>query len=252
LAYLEAMKGKGYNEWPAITDGQVAAKMSSVPHGSATLVMTYASDIFSWYAGSVYSDVYFCPERHGTYYGGFYIKDAPAVGQPSYTISEALTNTAGSALIDPTQGYVTQAQATIMSSLVDLQRSNLYAGDTNIVSLRSQIGTLLRGLRVSTSASAGVNSQVLTLSSTYGDLDGQNNYYYATTFARVSATMTAAQLTKLATLRHSILSGTYSGGAPFDFTTATVPYLYADAITDLSVLAPYIANTDYMFFEPTS
>ncbi len=252
LAYLDAMKGKGYNEWPAITDGQVAAKMSSLPHGSATLVMTYASDIFSWYAGSVYSDVYFCPERHGTYYGGFYIKDAPAVGQPSYTISEALTNTAGSALIDPTQGYVTQAQATLMSSLVDLQRSNLYAGDNNIVAVRSQVATLLRSLKTSSAASASVNSQVLTLSSTYGDLDGEDNYYYATIFARISAAMTAAQLTKLAELRHSILSGTYSGGTPFDFTVATKPYLYAEAITDLSILASYIANTDYLFFEPTS
>ena len=26
------------------------------------------------------ADVYFCPERHGTYYGSFYMKDAPAVG----------------------------------------------------------------------------------------------------------------------------------------------------------------------------
>ena len=42
--------------------------------------MTYAGDLFSWYAGSLEADVYFCPERQGTYYGGFYIKDAPAIG----------------------------------------------------------------------------------------------------------------------------------------------------------------------------
>ena len=81
IDYLEAMKGKGFNEWPNITDAQIASKMSNLPQGTATLVMTYASDIFTWYEGSLYADVYFCPERHGTYYGGFYIKDAPAVGE---------------------------------------------------------------------------------------------------------------------------------------------------------------------------
>jgi hypothetical protein len=32
--------------------------------------MAYASDLFSWYAGSIDADVYYCPERHGTYFGG--------------------------------------------------------------------------------------------------------------------------------------------------------------------------------------
>ena len=107
--------------------------MQSLPQGTAQLVMTYASDIFSWYAGSVDADVYFCPERHGTYYGGFYIKDAPAVGHEGYSISEQLTATAGAALCDSSEGYVTQSQAALMSSLLDLQRNNLYAGTTNIV-----------------------------------------------------------------------------------------------------------------------
>jgi PKD repeat protein len=250
LGYLDAMKGKGYNEWPNITDAQIAGKMSQLPPNTATLVMTYASDIYSWYAGTVYSDVYFCPERHGTYYGGFYIKDAPAVGQPSYTISEALTNTAGSALIDSSQGYVTQAQAAPVSDLVNVQRNNLYAGDVNIVSVRTQIATLLRSLMTSTASSADVNTQVLALSGTYGDLDGENNYHYATVFAQLNGTLSADQQTKLAGLRKSILSGTYSDGTPFDFSVATTPYLYSDPITDPSVLTPYIGDTDYFFFEP--
>lgn len=250
LAYMDAMKGRGFNEWPDITDSQVASKMSNLPQGTATPVMTYASDIYTWYAGSVYSDVYFCPERHGTYYGGFYIKDAPAVGVSGYNISEGLTNTAGSALIDPTLGYVTQAQATLMSGLVDAQRNNLYAGDTNIVATRTQISTLLRSLMVSTAASAAVNTQVLALSGVYGDLDGEDNYNYATVFAKVYSTLSAAQQTKLATLRQSILSGTYSNGTPFDFTVATTPYLYSDAITNQSLLTPYIGDTDSLFFEP--
>jgi len=250
IEYLESMKGKGFNEWPNITDAQVASKMSNLPQGTATLVMTYASDIFTWYEGSLYGDVYFCPERHGTYYGGFYIKDAPAVGVSGYTISESLTNTTGSALIDPTLGYVTSAQATPMANLVNLQRNNLYAGDTNIVETRTQIATLLRSLMVSTDSSAEVNAQVLALSGVYGDLDGEDNYYYATTFAQIYAAMSSAQVTKLAALRESDLSGTYADGTPFNFTVATTPYLYSDPITDTSVLTPYIGDTDYLFFEP--
>jgi hypothetical protein len=251
FAYMDAMKGKGFNEWPNITNDQIAGKMSNLPQGTATLVMTYASDIYSWYVGSVYSDVYFCPERHGTYYGGFYIKDAPAVGVSGYNISEQLTATAGSALSDSSQGYVTTDQAAAFSSLVDTQRVNLYASPTsNIVMIRTQIATLLRSLRISTASSASVNVQVLALSGIYGDLDGENNYYYATVFAQVYNTLSADQKTKLAALRESILSGTYANGTPFDFSNCTTPYLYSDVITDTSLLVPYVNNTDYLFFEP--
>jgi hypothetical protein len=250
IAYLQSMKGKGFNEWPDITNDQVAAKMSNLPPGTATLVMTYASDIFTWYEGSLYADVYFCPERHGTYYGGFYIKDAPAVGVSAYNISESLTNTAGSALIDPAEGYVTQAQATPVANLVNVQRDNLYAGDTNIVAIRTQIATLLRSLMVSTASSAEVNAQVLALSGTYGDLDGEDNYYYATTFAQLNGTLSASQQAQLAALRQSLLSGTYADGTPFNFTVATTPFLYSDPITDTSVLTPYLNDSDSLFVEP--
>ncbi len=248
--YLDAMKGKGWSSWPDIDDSQVRSKMSGLPQGTATLVMTYASDLYSWYAGSLDADVYFCPERHGTYYGGFYIKDAPAVGHEDYSISEQLTATAGAALSDSSKGYVTSAQAAVMSSLVDAQRNNLYAGASNIVQVRTDIALLLRSLRVSTAASDAVKAQVLALSATYGDLDGESNYHYATAFAQVYASLSAAQKAQLAGLRQSILSGSYVDGTPFDYTTATTPYLYSDAIMDASVLVPYIGNTDYLFFAP--
>jgi len=140
LAYLAAMKGKGWSSWPDITDAQIASKVSGLAQGSKVAVMTYASDIYSWYAGSLEADIYFCPERHGTYYGGFYIKDAPAVGHEGYSINEQMTATAGAALIDTSKGYVTQSQATTMYSLVATQKDNL----TSIVSTRTQIATLLR------------------------------------------------------------------------------------------------------------
>ena len=246
-AHLDAMKGKGWSSWPNITDDQIKDKMKGLPQGSAVAVMTYASDIFSWYAGSVDADVYFCPERQGTYYGGFYIKDAPAVGHEGYSISEQLTATAGAALCDSSKGYVTDAQAAVISSLVDTQRNNLYAGATSIVSVRTQIATLLRGLLTSTASSDSVKTQVLALSGTYGDLDGENNYNYATVFAQVYKTLTTAQKAKLADLRKSIMSGTYSDGTPFDFSVCTTPFLYSAPITNTSVLDPYISNTDYLF-----
>jgi hypothetical protein len=250
-ATLDAMKGKGWNSWPDIKGEQIRSKMASLPQGTAVAVMTYASDLYSWYAGSVEADVYFCPERHGTYYGGFFIKDAPAVGHEGYSISEQLTNTAGSALSDSALGYVTQSQATLMSSLVETQRNNLYAStSSSIVKMRTDIATLLRGLRASTTNSTAVNAQVLALSATYGELDGANNHAYASVFAQIYKTLSSEQKTKLAALRKSIMSGTYADGTPFDFSASSTNYLYSDEIKDASLLTPYIGNTDALFFEP--
>ena len=225
--------------------------MHGLPQGTSVAVMTYAGDLFSWYAGSVEADVYFCPERQGTYYGGFYIKDAPAIGHEGYSIDEQLTATAGSALCDTSKGYVTQAQASTISSLVDIQRNNLYAGTPNIVQTRTQIATLLRTLLISTASSDDVKAQVLTLSGIYGDLDGENNYYYATIFAQVYNMLTYDQTTNLANLRHSIMSGTYSDGTAFDYSLCTTPFLYSGVITE-DLFTLYIGNTDYLFFEPVT
>ncbi len=246
-AYLDAMKGKGWSSWPDITDAQINSKMMGLAQGSKVAVMTYASDIFSWYAGSLEADIYFCPERHGTYYGGFYIKDAPAVGHEGYSIDEQMTATAGSALIDTSRGYVTQEQATVMYSLVATQKDNL----NSIVSTRTQIATLLRTLLGSSASADSVRTQVLALSGTYGDLDGANNYYYATTFQQVYKTLTAEQKTKFATLRKSMMSGKYADGTAFDFSVASTPFLYSTVLTDAQI-APYISDavTSLLFFEP--
>ena len=250
-AYLAAMKGKGWASWPDVTDDQVRGRMSGLPQGTAVAVMTYASDLFSWYAGSVEADTYFCPERHGTYFGSFYIKDAPAIGHEGYSIDEQLTATAGAALSDASKGYVTAAQATLMSSLVDTQRANLYASPSaNIVALRTQIATLLRSLIATPAAAPSVQSQVLALSGTYGELDGANNHAYATVFAQVYATLSLDQTTRLAALRKSIMSGTYADGTAFDYSAGTTSYLYSQPITDASVLAPYLSAGDALFFAP--
>lgn len=246
-AYLEAMKGKGWSSWPDISDAQINSKTSSLAQGSKVAVMTYASDIYSWYAGSLEADIYFCPERHGTYYGGFYIKDAPAVGHEGYSIDEQMTATAGAALIDTSKGYVNQAQATTMYSLVATQKDNL----NSIVSTRTQIATLLRTLLGASASADSIRTQVLALSGTYGELDGANNYEYVTTFVQVYKTLSTEQKTKLAALRTSMMSGKYADGTAFDFSVASTPFLYSSELTDAQI-APYISDavTSLLFFEP--
>jgi len=62
------------------------ALKKSLNNNEFVAVMTCASELFSWYKGSLYGDVYFCPERHGTYFGGFFMKDYPAMNNPGYFI----------------------------------------------------------------------------------------------------------------------------------------------------------------------
>ncbi len=246
-SYLDAMAGKGWASWPDVTDAMVQSKLAGLPQGSKVLVMTYASDLFSWYAGTLDADIYFCPERHGTYYGGFYMKDAPAVGHEGYGIDEQLTATAGSVLSDSRLGYVSAEQASLMSGLVQTQRNNLFTGANNMVQLRTDIALLLRSLRNPETDSAVVLGKVLELSGLYGELDGENNYHYATVFHQLYASLSRQQKNKLIALRKSIMSGTYADGTTFDFSTATTPYLYSDPIDDLNALTPYLNEVDGLF-----
>jgi hypothetical protein len=258
-ASFESMKGKGWSSWP---DTSVDPIKSSVEARKATLgrdvdmvaIYSYASDLFSWYAGSLEADVYFCPERHGTYFGSFFMKDAPAIGHEGYSIDEQLTATAGRALSDSTYGYVDSSQATLMSSLVETQRKNLYSNTTtlssgvqnNIVAIRTAIATKLRTLMTTPDTSKTVLAEVLALSGTYGELDGENNYNYATVMANVYKTLTTAQKTKLMALRASIMAGKYADNTSFDFTYTTTPYLYSAVITDATATG-FVGSTDYLF-----
>ena len=239
------MVGKGWSSWPdhSEEDATVKAHITALGTVDRTALYTYAGDIFSWYAGDIEADTYFCPERQGTYYGSFYMKDAPAVGVADYSISTELTATAGAVLCEDCEGYVTESQAALISSLVEAQRDNLYSDTTSIVSVRRQIATLLRSLRSTNDTEGSILDQVLSLSETYGRLDGEDNYNYATTIATVYQSLTEAQKTKLATLRASILSGTYSNGDSFDFTTCSTPYLYSAPITDTDTLNTYISDS---------
>ena len=154
--------------------------------------MTYASEMFAWYAGSLEADTYFCPERHGMYFGGFGMKTAPAMGKQNYSISTSLTGDSGEAFL----ATLTDAQRKHITDLVDLQRQDL----AEIVKTRRAIATELRRFQKGESAD---KDKVLSLSRRYGELDGEMSYLYATAFAKVGKTLTPQQKEKLARMRTS-------------------------------------------------
>ena len=149
-------------------------------------VMTYASEMYSWYAGSVEADTYFCPERQGTYFGSFYLKDAPAMGNTNYTIDPNLTADAGDAFLDA----LTASQRQLVTNLVVVQKPYLY----DLVEARSNISIRLRQLMITNAIDTNA---VLDLCRHYGELDGMIVYSYATYFSRVGQSLTTNQQAEL-------------------------------------------------------
>jgi len=248
-SYLNAMETGGFDSWTVSSEMDAAVRdmMKGVSHDVSVALMTYAGDLYSWYVGSLDADVYFCPERQGTYYGSFYLKDAPAIGHEGYKIDEALTADAGQEFLDE---LASNGLDTLVTDLVEQQKDLLYDGSTNIVQIRRDISTLLRSLitapDLTDAFKAQVLDEVLEKSGVYGDLDGEIVYDYTMAFSQVYGSMTSTQKSNLTALRKTILSGTYNGEA-FDFSVCTTPFLYSAVISDTSVLDTYIADTDYLF-----
>lgn len=214
------MVGKAMLDWPAVTE---PSDMQGLSREVKEALMTYAGDMYSWYVGSIDADVYFCPERHGTYFGSFYLKDTPVMNTGG-SIDPNLTATAGmsfTATLNP-------AQAALVTGLVDIQRPSLY----EIVDRRRDISSLLRGF---IAGQAVISTAVLSLADRYGELDGEIIYNYATNFAAIKKTLSSAQKTDLAALRKKLLG---------DFPPIPDPnaYRYSDQIA-----MPSIPNTDFLF-----
>ena len=215
-AALAKLKFGDSRTWPDVPEQLDRRSMS---HEVDVAVMTYASEMFAWYAGSLEADIYFCPERHGMYFGGFGMKTAPAMGKQNYSISTALTGNSGEAFL----ATLTDAQRKQITSLIDLQRKDL----TEIVKTRREIATELRRFQKGESAD---QAKVLSLSRRYGELDGEMAYLYATAFGNVGKTLTAQQKQTLASMRK------------VDPSEPTGPFLYSDPID-----MPEIAKTDSLF-----
>ena len=218
-AKLEALiQLKGIGNWPDDLsnplDGMGLAQDVNVA------VMTYASEMYAWYAGNTTTDVYFCPERHGTYFGSFFLKDWPAMGNPNYTIDETLTANAGQNFFN----VLTTSQADTIKKIVDLQRNAL----NEIVAKRTSISKELRKFRTGLIADS---TTVYSLSERYGELDGELSYYMATRFSTVYNSMTTEQRQSMETLASQLGYLDPTGG-----------YLYSQPIA-----MPTIINTDFMF-----
>ncbi|MFO1413889.1 MAG: hypothetical protein U1F10_08280 [Burkholderiales bacterium] len=232
-AILDAMKGTGAATWKQPATSPAALQK----WGQYSVELrTYAGEMLAWYVGDSDADVYFCPERQGTYFGSFFMKDVKAMHNPNYTIDSNMTADMGDtflATLDATQ----RAKVT---ALVNQQKADLLA----LVDRRADIAAALRRLLV---AGASVSdAEVLALAQKYGELDGAISYAYATTFSDVAATLTPAQKSTLLALRKTATAE--SGGTPDYDATCGNGYLYS---TPLSA-PPTIANTDFLFGTATA
>jgi len=220
--YLAKMKFGDFNTWPDIDErdgiralGRGQSKLFNVAY------MTYASEFFSWYAGSVEADTYFCPERHGTYFGGFYMKDMPAMGKRDFDISLNITGDSGQGFLE----VLSDTQRKYVTEIIELQRTPMQ----EIISVRRAISTEMRKLLKGEQAD---KAKVLALGRRYGELDGEVSWYYAMAFAKVNRTLTVQQHQALIKLRN--LSGYTS--APY--------YIYSEAMQG----APVLPDTAPFFF----
>lgn len=215
-AALAKLKFGDSGTWP---DQPEQLDKRGMSHEVHVAVMTYASEMFSWYAGSLEADTYFCPERHGMYFGGFGMKTAPAMGKKDYAISTSLTGDRGVAFL----AALNDSQRKLITDLVGLQRKKL----EEIVGTRRSIAAELRRFQKGEPAD---RAKVLSLSRRYGQLDGEISCLYATAFAEVGKTLTAQQKEKLGSMRSSNPSDPKG------------PYLYSSVCS-----TPKIGGTDFLF-----
>lgn len=215
-AYLAKLKFGDSGTWPDVPE---TFDKRSVPHDVHVAVMTYASEMFSWYAGSVEADVYFCPERHATYFGSFYMKDRPVMGKRNASISTSVTGDSGAEFLTA----LAPAQRQNVTSLVDLQRGDL----AEVVKVRREISIELRRFLAGQTAD---HAKVIALSRRYGELDGAMSYNLAVAFAKVGQTLTAEQAAKLKRLRN------------LDDYPCTGAYIYSEPIP-----LPDFGSSDFLF-----
>ena len=219
----------GDEDWPASSPVDLSGL--TVADGRV-LVSTYATQLFSWYLGSVEGDTYFCPERHGTYFGSFYMKDIPPItATEPVTIDEGVTAEMGQAFLDA----LGDTQKALVAGLVDVQRTDLYS----IVSKRQEIS---EKLRLFMNGSSVDKTEILALVRQYGEYEGTMMYYYATRFAAVNATLTSDQADTVMGFRLDYYNRFPDYQANPNAYDCSGAWLYASRID-----MPEIMNTDFLF-----
>ncbi len=204
------------NSWSDLPEDEQLKQ--SMGHMEYVLVMTYASELFSWYKGNVDGDVYFCPERHGAYFGSFYLKDFPMMQQVGSTVDVNITQDAGQEFLK----ILDSNQQKLITGIVDEQRIAL----AEIVKLR---GSIAMELRKSMRGEEINKKSLQELVNQYGQQDGELSALYAQRFAEVNHTLTTTQRKAMMKLRN--LSIVPKGA-----------FHYSDAIA-----MPSIPDTGYFF-----
>lgn len=215
-SYLAAMTFNNFNTWPDVPEDTVLKK--SMTNTEFVAVMTYASEFFSWYKGGLNADIYFCPERHGTYFGGFYLKDYPAMNNPNYFIPLNLTAESGQAFLN----VLNTTQRSLIQSIIPEQKALL----TEIAQVRESI---CKEMRKAMNGQTIDKAAIYQWINRYGELDGSMSALYALRFGEVNKTLTADQMAQLVTIRNLTV-------------VPTGAYRYASP-----VVYPVLPNTDYLF-----
>jgi phosphatidylethanolamine-binding protein (PEBP) family uncharacterized protein len=187
--------------------------------------------MFAWYAGTREADVYFCPERQGTYFGSFFMKDVKAMHNPSYTIDSNMTAEMGEAFL----AALTPEQRALVTGIVAEQKADLLA----IVARRDDISASLREFL----AAGGTPGEaaVVDLARRYGELDGEISWLYATRFSQVGRSLSDAQKATLAALRKTA-TAEEDGSADYDLQCGN-GYLYSAPLSS----PPEVRDTDFLF-----
>lgn len=176
----------GMKSWPMMSKPAL-----TYPSYLNTLVMTNCSEMYAWFIGSITADSYFCPERQGTYFGGFYMKDAPAVGTPGYAIGTETTANKGAYLTD-TLLNATQAQD--IKDIYTIVKPYLL----QMPVIRQKVATELRKFWTQDEIS---KDSIMAWSAQYGEADAMYIYTMADKFVKVGKTLTTQQKADLVVLR---------------------------------------------------
>jgi hypothetical protein len=198
ITLLNEMKIGGFESWTPMQDFEDTDKFDKRQFDNNeqfTLMMTYISEMFAWFAGNIESDTYFCPERQANYFGSFYVKDAPAINNPGYVIDESKTARGGELFAE----ILTEEQYEKLWSLVKIQSNDLH----NIAETRENIATELRKyLKDGYDDMYDIDVDfIVEESEMYGKYDGSISYYYTMIFTDIKNELTSEQLDQMYILR---------------------------------------------------
>ncbi len=215
-SYLAKMKFDNSATWSDVPEDENLKR--GLTNMQFVAVMTYASELFSWYKGGINADAYFCPERHGTYFGGFYMKDYPAMHNPNYFISTSLTGDSGQDFLN----ILNSTQRQRITSIISEQRNAMKEIANIRISVATELRKAMKGQKIN-------KEKVYSLIKRYGELDGQISCLYASRFAEVDKTLSQRQHEDMTNLRN--LTVVPEGAYMFSTLVAT----------------PQVPNTNFFF-----